>query len=124
LGFHKNQLEDFLSEEDSLQQGMSEEVKVHFELHIGERIFPLVIRYEHGEFVACVKELMVAKLKSTEPATFGTMAINVSWITLYTSEEHLKSDTPIPTAEMPNQKFFWAKLIIPQGKIGNESPEF
>jgi hypothetical protein len=96
-------------------------VKAHFEVQVGKRTFPLVILYEREEFVAIVKKLLVAELKSTEPATFGKMEINVSWMTLYEKEDDFKSDKPKPisSVKIPNQKLFWAELTLPEGKVLN-----
>jgi hypothetical protein len=71
-----------------------------------------------------IKKMIVAKLRSTEPTTFGTMTIDLSGMTLYACEEDLHDDiNPIKTVEMPDRKKFWAKLTLLQKLVQHHPKE-
>ncbi len=53
---------------------------------VGNRSYPVVVFYEPNDFVVEVNYRIIEALKKCEPASFGNIAINSSWITLKDNE--------------------------------------
>ena len=78
---------------------------------VGGQSYPVVVRYEPNEFVAQVKEFIVAKLKNTI-SVFKNIDLYTDWLTLKTLDGSLIAGTRIPEGDE-----FLAELVIPQGKL-------
>jgi hypothetical protein len=74
-------------------------VKAQFVVVVGTQPYPVVVRYEPNEFVAEVKELIVAELKTTYD---GFESVKDGYLTLKTLDGSLIAGTRIPEG----QKFF------------------
>jgi hypothetical protein len=78
-----------------------------------ERHFSVSLHLSTEIPVPAVKELVVAKLRTTEPDSFATRIINLSGLIFYACEDDLKEDiNPIETVVMPPGNAFWAKLTL------------
>eukprot|EP00475_Leptophrys_vorax_P020118 TRINITY_DN27545_c0_g1_i3.p1 TRINITY_DN27545_c0_g1~~TRINITY_DN27545_c0_g1_i3.p1 ORF type:complete len:266 (-),score=62.33 TRINITY_DN27545_c0_g1_i3:205-1002(-) len=90
-------------------------VKAQFLVVLGEQSYPVVVRYEPGDFIVEIKKLIIVELKSTRPNAFGRMDIDVDWLTLKTWNGDV-----ILTDEIPEGNKFLAELALDQA-IGGKA---
>ena len=85
-------------------------VKAQFVVVVGGQSYPVVVRYEPNEFVAQVKEFIVAKLKNTI-SVFKNIDLCTDRLTLKTLDGSLIVGNRIPEGHE-----FLAEIEIPQRK--------